>query len=77
MNPLAELKALLAPRRGAYVGTVISIDGDSVAVQSAAGRARALKPSTLILSVGDAVLVAEGNVQGRVKRAADVPVYHV
>lgn len=78
MSPLEALRARLGtPRGAAYTAVIVSVAGDSVVVESGAGRRSVLKPAGLVLGVGDAVLVAEGNVLGRVKREADVSVYRV
>jgi len=78
VNPLDKLKGILSQQPPAsFIGTVIAIDAASVTVQSTRGRSTATRPSTLILSVGDEVLITNGAVQGRVKRAVDVEVYRL
>lgn len=78
MSLLRELRARASRPRRSFAGTVVSVSGDSVVIESRAGRTVALKGAALTLGAGDEVLVsAEGNVLGRVKRAAEVPVYRL
>lgn len=77
MTRFDELRELLAPSERPFIGVVTSLTDGTVAVRSGAGRVVVARPANLALAVGDEVLVQAGIVQGRVKRAADVPVYHV
>jgi len=78
MNPARKLKRLLrgsAPLRA--TGSVLEAAGQRVRVATARGVVEARSVDATAYRAGDEVLVAGGIVQGRVKRAADIPVYQV
>lgn len=77
MNPLLELRKLLSAKPTTGAGEVVFVSASSVSIRLSEGVATLPLPKNMSLSVGDNVLVYKGNIRGKVKRPADVPVYNI
>lgn len=77
MSAYDELRRLLGQRKAEITGTVLTVAGQSLAVQTARGTIEARSPDATVYLAGDEVLLRDGIVLGRVKPAASVPVYEV
>lgn len=77
MNPLLELRRLVAPRRRALTGAVVEVSARIIKVRTPKGIIEARAVDATFYVAGDEVLVRDGLVQGKVRSSASVPIYNV
>ena len=74
MSKLNQLRQLLAPPRTSR-GTIMEIVGNTAHIATKRGGTSLRIAPGLLLNTGDAVLIQDDMVIGRVKNAADLVVY--
>lgn len=77
MKSIQQLKQYLAPAPTVKTGTVLSVSGQAVQVNTASGVVDARSVDATTYRAGDEVLLRGGIVSGRVRAAASVPIYYV
>jgi len=78
MNPLIELKRLLADAPKQFSGAVVeSVDRNRYRVRGPGGVTEAAAIGGAAFVRGDEVMVRDGVIIGRVRPSAQVPVYRV
>ncbi len=77
-HPLLQLQALLAPRKARSTGRVVRTEGGEVHVATSKGLVIAQRRGDgTEYKLGDMVVMKEGELSGRLRDEADIPVFFI